>query len=121
MDEVASIKGRIDELDGQQGEVEAKIREAMSYIPNIPQPGVPEGKSSEDNVEVRVWGVEPAGDLSCKPGANQQLVRIYLRVAGVLAERLYESLSPLHGVLDQWWCLECFLCGLGSSKSSFVR
>ena len=60
MDEVASIKGRIDELDGQQTEVEAKIREAMSYIPNIPQPGVPEGKSSEDNVEVRVWGEEPA-------------------------------------------------------------
>ena len=63
MDEVASIKGRIDELDGQQGEVEAKIREAMSYIPNVPQPGVPEGKSSEDNVEVRVWGDEPADDF----------------------------------------------------------
>ncbi len=56
MEEVTSIKGRIDELDQAERENDAALRNALLELPNLPHESVPDGKSAEDNVEVRTWG-----------------------------------------------------------------
>ena len=40
---------------------EEEFEELMLQVPNIPDPTVPEGKSEEDNVEIRRWAPTPEG------------------------------------------------------------
>ena len=47
-------------------EIEAKWKELMLLVPNIPDPSVPEGKSDEENVEIRKWGEIPEWDFEPK-------------------------------------------------------
>jgi len=47
---------RMEELDAQEKEVEAKIREIMLIIPNIIDPSVPIGKDDSENVELERFG-----------------------------------------------------------------
>ena len=46
------LQGREEELKG----VMIKWQELMLQVPNIPDMSVPDGKSDEDNVEVKTWG-----------------------------------------------------------------
>ncbi len=46
----------LDGLESENKEMQAKLREFVSLIPNIPHESVPVGSSSEQNVEVRRWG-----------------------------------------------------------------
>jgi seryl-tRNA synthetase len=46
----------IKEAERRLGEIEKEIEKIISYIPNIPHPSVPVGKSEKDNIIVRQWG-----------------------------------------------------------------
>lgn len=46
----------IKSLETKLAEVEAKLKDAMLNIPNLPDETVPVGKDDSDNVEVRRWG-----------------------------------------------------------------
>lgn len=46
----------IKSLEAKLAEVEAKLKDAMLNIPNLPDESVPVGKDDSDNVEVRRWG-----------------------------------------------------------------
>jgi seryl-tRNA synthetase len=48
-------------------EQEARLREILTSIPNLPHASVPVGKSAEDNVEARRWGTPPQFDFKPKP------------------------------------------------------
>jgi seryl-tRNA synthetase len=58
----AEIKTLEAELDG----IEARRREILLTIPNLPHETVPAGAGSADNVEVRKWGEPPAFDFEPK-------------------------------------------------------
>ena len=47
---------KISALDGDLKEVEAKLRDIMLHIPNMPREDVPIGKDDTQNPEVRKWG-----------------------------------------------------------------
>ncbi len=47
---------KIKSLESKLADVEAKLKEAMLNIPNIPDETVPVGRDDSDNVEVRRWG-----------------------------------------------------------------
>src|SRR5437660_3597403 len=47
-------------------EAEARMRELLSTLPNIPHASVPLGKDESDNVEVRRWGTKPEFDFEPK-------------------------------------------------------
>lgn len=51
-----AIGQEIKALDEELAQIEARIQEILLAIPNIPHPSVPEGDSSDDNVEVSRWG-----------------------------------------------------------------
>lgn len=47
----------IKSYDVKLSEIDEKIEFIMLRIPNIPNVNVPEGKTEEDNIEIRKWGV----------------------------------------------------------------
>ena len=62
-----TVSDQIKADDERIGELDEKLRQFMLTIPNIPHSSVPVGNSSEDNVEVRRWGVPPKFDFTPRP------------------------------------------------------
>jgi seryl-tRNA synthetase len=66
---LAEVGGIGDELKSNEAALAAlqeKLNEFLRRIPNIPRPEVPEGTSSDDNVEVRRWGTPRKFDFPVK-------------------------------------------------------
>lgn len=57
--EVNEMKGRIAALDQAREAAEARMRDMLSALPNVPDDSVPVGKNDTENVEVRRWGNQP--------------------------------------------------------------
>jgi seryl-tRNA synthetase len=64
--EVGELKERIAELDRAREQAEARMRELLSTLPNIPHESVPVGPDETANTEVRRWGVAPEFDFEPK-------------------------------------------------------
>ena len=56
MHEVAGIKSELKSNETALASLQERMSAFLRVIPNIPRPEVPDGKSSDDNVEVRRWG-----------------------------------------------------------------
>jgi len=65
--ETKELREKIQELEGKVQEEDARLRELLAGIHNMPNAGVPVGKTSEDNVEVRRWGKPPEFSFAPKP------------------------------------------------------
>lgn len=63
---VGELKDRIGELDRKREESEARMREILSTLPNIPHQSVPVGKDESANAEIRQWGAKPEFDFEPK-------------------------------------------------------
>jgi seryl-tRNA synthetase len=61
--EVTELKERISGLDKARDEAEARMREILIALPNIPHQSVPVGADETANQEVRRWGAAPAFDF----------------------------------------------------------
>jgi len=57
--EVNELKQRMAELEAARDEAEARMRELLTTVPNVPHESVPVGKGEADNVEIRRWGAPP--------------------------------------------------------------
>lgn len=64
--EVGELKERIAELDRVRDEAEARMRELLSTLPNIPHESVPVGADEAANREERRWGKPPQFDFEPK-------------------------------------------------------
>lgn len=67
MKEMRDLGDKIKELDVKVFEIDEKIKYMMLRIPNIPNPKVPDGKSDEDNVEVKRWSDSTKFSFEPKP------------------------------------------------------
>src|SRR5258708_33649566 len=65
--ETKELRELIAESEKKAAEQEARLRELLASIPNLPHASVPIGKSAEDNVEARSWGAPPQFDFRPKP------------------------------------------------------
>ena len=61
------LREKIAEAEKIAEEADARLRNILTGIPNLPDDSVPVGKSEADNVEVRRWGTPPQFDFSPKP------------------------------------------------------
>ena len=50
------IKQQVAGIEEEEKVLEARLREQLLALPNLPDPRVPEGSSEADNVEVSTWG-----------------------------------------------------------------
>src|SRR5664280_2372354 len=67
INETKQLREKISEAEKVAEESDAKLRNILTGIPNLPDDSVPLGKSEADNVEVRRWGTPPQFDFTPKP------------------------------------------------------
>ncbi len=64
--EVSTLGDDLDAAKKQLDDVQAQVHEMMMGMPNLLDDSVPEGKSEDDNIEVRKWGEPTALDFEPK-------------------------------------------------------
>src|ERR1019366_9087915 len=67
INETKQLREKISEAEKHAEESDARLRNILTGIPNLPDDSVPLGKSEADNVEVRRWGTPPQFDFTPKP------------------------------------------------------
>ena len=67
MAETRDLREQIQTREKTAADLDARLGEILSGIPNIPQASVPVGTSAEQNVEVRRWGRTPQFAFNPKP------------------------------------------------------
>src|SRR5271157_2994673 len=61
------MREQIQQFEQKSADADARLREILTALPNLPHDGVPVGKSEADNVEARRWGTAPTFDFKPKP------------------------------------------------------
>ena len=67
LQEQKELKEKIADAERIAEEADARLRDILTGIPNLPDASVPVGHSADDNVEVRRWGAPPQFDFTPKP------------------------------------------------------
>ena len=67
MAETKELREQIQEREKIAADLDARLRDILAGIPNVPHASVPVGHSAEENVEVRRWGAPPKFDFTPKP------------------------------------------------------
>ena len=67
MAETKELREQIQSLEKVATDLDARLRDILAGIPNLPHSSVPVGHSAEQNVEVRRWGTPPKFDFTPKP------------------------------------------------------
>jgi seryl-tRNA synthetase len=67
INETKELREQIQDSEKKAAEEEARLRELLAAIPNLPSDSVPVGKSADDNVEARRWGTPPKFDFTPRP------------------------------------------------------
>jgi seryl-tRNA synthetase len=65
--EMKQVSDLVKQTDERIAELDAKQRDFLLVIPNVPHVSVPVGHSAADNKEVRRWGTPPKFDFQPKP------------------------------------------------------
>ena len=65
--ETKELREQIQNSEKKAAASEARLREILTALPNLPHASVPFGKSADDNVEARRWGTPPQFDFKPKP------------------------------------------------------
>jgi seryl-tRNA synthetase len=65
--ETKELREQIQQREKVAADLDARLREILTGIPNMPHESVAAGRNAEENVEVRRWGAPPKFDFSPKP------------------------------------------------------
>jgi seryl-tRNA synthetase len=65
--ETKDLREQIQTRKKTAADLDARLQDILSGIPNMPHDSVPVGHSAEENVEVRRWGTQPKFDFTPKP------------------------------------------------------
>ena len=66
MVQTKDLREKIQVLEKTAGDLDARLRDILAGIPNLPHASVPIGQSADQNVEVRRWGTLPKFDFTPK-------------------------------------------------------
>jgi seryl-tRNA synthetase len=67
MSETKELREQIQTREKAATDLDARLRDILAGIPNLPHASVPVGHSAEQNLEVRRWGKPPEFDFPAKP------------------------------------------------------
>ena len=119
--ETKELREKIQALEGKVQEEDARLRELLAGIPNIPNADVPVGKTSEDNVEVRRWGKLPQFAFAPKPHweLGEQLGILDLQRAAKLSGARFAVYWDLGARLER--ALANFMLDLHTSEHGYTE
>ncbi len=66
MAQTKELREKIPTLEKAASDLDARLRDILAGIPNLPHASVPVGHSADDNVEARRWGSAPKFDFAPK-------------------------------------------------------
>ncbi len=107
MAEVASLGDELKQAETLLEGVQSQLRQLLSGTPNLPHESVPEGRSENDNQEVRRWGTPYSFDFSPKDHVNvgEDLGLLDFETAAKLSGARFSlmkgGLARLHRALTQ--------------------
>jgi seryl-tRNA synthetase len=121
LDAVANLGDKLKAAESRLTELQEELNTILMGIPNIPDGSVPEGKSEEDNVEVRKWGVprefdfQPQDhvDLGEKLGLDFETA---VKLTGSRFSVMTGSMARLHRALIQFM-LDLHTCEHGYTEA----
>src|SRR5882724_9936574 len=67
VEQTKALREKSQELEKAAEEQDARLRQILTNIPNVPHTSVPVGHGADDNQEVRRWGTPPKLDFAPKP------------------------------------------------------
>ncbi len=106
MEEVRKLKSRLEQMEGELESVETRLNEVAAGLPNLPDPGSPDGYTDEDAELIREVGVPPEFDFEPKDHVELAGDRIELeaaaRVSGARFAYLKGDLVMLEFALVRW-------------------
>ncbi|WGR60380.1 serine--tRNA ligase [Paracoccus ferrooxidans] len=85
---VSAKKDETARLQAEAAALDAKLRELLLAVPNLPLESVPAGQDEDDNVEIRRWGEPRAFDFA---------PREHFEIAGVRPGMDFETAAKLSG------------------------
>ncbi|MFY9558850.1 MAG: serine--tRNA ligase [Terriglobales bacterium] len=65
--ETKDLREKIQEFEKKAADTDARLRDILTAIPNLPHASVPVGSSPDNNLEARRWGTPPKFDFKPKP------------------------------------------------------
>jgi len=108
MAEVASLKDELEANEVRLAELLKALDDFMALIPNLPQEGVPVGKSEADNVEISRWGTPRQYDFVVKDHVDlgealgQLDFATAAKIAGARFSLMKGPLARLHRAIAQF-------------------
>ena len=108
MGEVGEVNTELKALEGQLSDVLKQLDEFLLNVPNLPHESVPEGRSAEDNTEVRRFGKPRAFDFQPKDHVDlgSQLGMLDFeraaKIAGARFSVMTGALARLHRAIAQF-------------------
>ncbi|TAG49667.1 MAG: serine--tRNA ligase [Betaproteobacteria bacterium] len=112
--EVAAVPEKVKANELALSAVQERVNTMLLTMPNIPQPGTPLGKDSDDNVEARRWGTPKSFDFEVKDhvaigealsagGAGMQLdFETAAKLSGARFVVMKGQLARMHRALAQF-------------------
>ncbi len=114
-EDIAPLLAAVDQLKADHAaaelelnDIQAKLDEILFSIPNIPDAEVPEGKSEDDNVEIRRWGepktfdFEPKDHLDLGTSLSQMDMECAAKLTGSRFAVMKGDIARLHRALIQF-------------------
>ena len=108
MAEVAALKNELEANEQRLGELLKEMEAFIAVIPNVPQDGVPVGRSEADNVELKRWGTPRVFDFPAKDhvdlgeGLGQIDFSTAAKIAGSRFSLLKGAVARMHRALSQF-------------------
>jgi seryl-tRNA synthetase len=103
-----TVAAQLKDLEPRERELEARLRDLLLLVPNIPDASVPEGAGEEDNVEIKRWGTprefafEPLDHVTLLNGLGMLDLERAAKVAGSRSYILKGELVLLDMALMQF-------------------
>jgi seryl-tRNA synthetase len=108
LSEVAQLGDVLKQCEQELAEISQQLTDLSLEIPNIPQSSVPDGKSEEENVEVRrvgdppILGFTPKDHVELGAGLGQMDFELAAKLSGARFVVMNGELARLHRALTQF-------------------
>jgi seryl-tRNA synthetase len=108
LDEVSSLGAKLEEAERAFAAVQEEMHNIMMSLPNIPDASVPDGKSEDDNVEIRKWGTPKQFDFVAKDHVDlgealgQLDFEMGAKIAGSRFAVMHSGIANMHRALTQF-------------------
>jgi len=106
--QVADLGERLKTAEAALSALQVELEDFLLGIPNVPHESVPEGRSEDDNVEVRRWGTVPAFDFKARDHVELGTINggmdfeVAAKISGARFVVLKGGLARMHRALIQF-------------------